>query len=397
MTLASRWRLKTTPKHTLLIILSVFFVVVIILGEALSQQDRTEYENRLKKISDQIKILKEKLAQEEKRESTILSRLENVGIRKNLLRKEINMYAMQNQRANQELIQIQDSLMVYRTKLDQSKEAVVKILVALYKYNHLSYVEFLLQVKDLNELISENKNLTLLAQHQDKTITEYMAVLASLKEAEAKQEAKQKEIAQLAEHAQTKNRELDNQERLNREIIQDISQNKKTYQEAVAEQEERARQLQEIISNLSGQKIPTSIRLSPLYDKKGRLPWPLNGRILTPFGEQRHPRFKTVTMNNGIEISAQPNMNIKAIHPGIVVFNNYIKGYGNTLIIDHGMSYYSLYGHCSEFYVAKGEGIEAEHSIAMVGDIGSLKGPSLYFGIYYKSKPLDPLQWLKRR
>ena len=69
----------------------------------------------------------------------------------------------------------------------------------------------------------------------------------------------------------------------------------------------------------------------------------------------------------------------------------------DTLIIDHGMSYYSLYGHCADFLVNKGDPVKGEQPIAMVGDIGSLKGATLYFEIRYKTKPLNPLQWLKRR
>ena len=90
-------------------------------------------------------------------------------------------------------------------------------------------------------------------------------------------------------------------------------------------------------------------------------------------------------------------MVVKSVHPGTVVYNDHFRGYGNLLIIDHGMSYYSLYGHCSDFLVNKGDSVNEEQPIAMVGDISSLKGTTLYFEIRYKTKPLNPLQWLKRR
>jgi septal ring factor EnvC (AmiA/AmiB activator) len=59
------------------------------------------------------------------------------------------------------------------------------------------------------------------------------------------------------------------------------------------------------------------------------------------------------------------------------------------------MSYYSLYGHCSEILVKKGDLVKAEQPIALVGDIGSFEGDSVYFEIRFKTKPLNPLQWLK--
>jgi len=103
-------------------------------------------------------------------------------------------------------------------------------------------------------------------------------------------------------------------------------------------------------------------------------------------------------LNNGIEIAPQKNASIiQAIHAGKVVYADYFEGYGNLLIVDHGMTYYSLYGHCSEFMVSPGDIIKAEQPIALVGDSGSLKGRCLYFEIRFKTKALDPLKWLNRR
>jgi septal ring factor EnvC (AmiA/AmiB activator) len=103
-------------------------------------------------------------------------------------------------------------------------------------------------------------------------------------------------------------------------------------------------------------------------------------------------------MNNGVEIAPpKENLAIRSVHAGKVVFADYFKGYGNLLIIDHGMTYYSLYGHCAKFLVQKGDIVKTDQPIAEAGDTGSLVGVSLYFEIRYKTKPLDPLQWLLRR
>jgi septal ring factor EnvC (AmiA/AmiB activator) len=67
------------------------------------------------------------------------------------------------------------------------------------------------------------------------------------------------------------------------------------------------------------------------------------------------------------------------------------------VIIDHGMNYYTLYGHCAEFLVVQGEFVREEQPIASVGDTGSLSGRSLYLEVRYRTKPLDPLQWLRKR
>jgi septal ring factor EnvC (AmiA/AmiB activator) len=88
---------------------------------------------------------------------------------------------------------------------------------------------------------------------------------------------------------------------------------------------------------------------------------------------------------------------VKSIHPGIVRYADYHEGYGRLIIIDHGMTYYTLYGHCSELYVTRGDAVQSGDPIALVGDIGSLQGTTLYFEIRHRLEALNPLQWLKRR
>jgi septal ring factor EnvC (AmiA/AmiB activator) len=83
---------------------------------------------------------------------------------------------------------------------------------------------------------------------------------------------------------------------------------------------------------------------------------------------------------------------------GRVAYADYFEGYGYLVIIDHGMTYFSLYGHLSsEFLVKKGDFVKEGQPIAMVGEFGSLKEETLYFEVRYKTDPVNPLQWLKRR
>ena len=152
------------------------------------------------------------------------------------------------------------------------------------------------------------------------------------------------------------------------------------------------------MDKLASQEIVLPFKFVPFYEKKGKLPWPIVGKVITRFGLEKHPQFNTVVMNNGIEIAPQKDESvIRAIHSGKVVYADYFQGYGNLLIIDHGMNYYSLYGHCADFLVTRGDFVRVDQPIAGVGDTGSLNGVCLYLEIRHQTKPLDPLQGLKRR
>ena len=375
--------------------ISIILMLIIFLN-AYGQQDVSKFQERLAKISQQIEQLRLKIEEEEKKESTTLSRLERIGFNKGLIKKEISLYAIQLEKANRELSSLNKSIPELEAKLDEEKQSIEKILITTYKFGKFNFLQFMLQAENVGALISENKNLTLLAQYQGKIISNYMENLDQLGTAEKELQTKKKEALRLIKNAQKKRKELQAQERKNRSLITEIKKNKKLHLQTLEELKVRAQQLLILIEKLLKEEISFPINLIPLYEKKGKLPWPIEGKVTTEFGLQRHPQFKTTTMNNGIEISPRKNyVIVRAIHPGKVVYSDYFQGYGNLIIVDHGMSYYSLYGHCSDILVKKGDLVKAEHPIALVGDIGSLEGDSVYFEIRFKTKPLNPLQWLK--
>jgi septal ring factor EnvC (AmiA/AmiB activator) len=384
-------------KSTTFLFISTCLLLPLFSQSPPPEQNATEYEKRLIEISSQIQNLKKKIEQEEKKESSVLSRLNKIGLNKSLITKEISLYNTQLSRADKELSSLQKKIPELKNKLDREKASIEKILVTIYKFGKTNYFDFLLRVEDVGKLISENKHLVLLAHYQDNILSDYSDTLSELETAEKALESKKQEISQLIQKAEKKKQEYSGQEKNYNVLIAQIERNKEIHLKTLAELKDRAEQLQNLMKKLEREKIALPYPLVPLYEKKGELSWPLSGKVVSLFGLHRHPRFKTLTQNNGIEISPQKNTIVKAIHPGRVAYADDFEGYGQVVIIDHGMTYYSLYGHCSDTWVKKGDIINAEQAIANIGDFGSLKGDTLYFEIRYKTKPLNPLQWLKRR
>ena len=131
--------------------------------------------------------------------------------------------------------------------------------------------------------------------------------------------------------------------------------------------------------------------------QRGRLPWPVKGKILKPFGVSEHPEFKTVVMNKGINIGVPLGTPVKAVADGSVEYVNWLPGYGKCIIVNHGGGYYTLYAHASEVFPRQGEAVKAGQVIAESGDTGSLNGSQLYFEVRKGRDPVDPGQWLQPR
>jgi septal ring factor EnvC (AmiA/AmiB activator) len=365
-------------------------------GQAPAQEDISEFEKRLAKIHQDIRVLRSRIEEMTKQESSLLAQLGQTALTKKLIRNELAALALRQQKLSEELTATRETIASLRQKLAREQRSIEKTLVTLYKYGRFNFLQFLLEAESMNAIFSESRHLAVLARHQQDIIAAYLKTMGDLRKAEEAQAKQSEEVAALISEADEKRQELEAQEAKNKAFVQEIQKNRKSYEQALQEQKERAEHLQSLMDKLSSQEIVLPFRFVPLYEQKGKLPWPLAGQVITRFGIERH--LNTSTMNNGIEIApSKDDIIVRSIHPGKVVFADFFQGYGNMLIIDHGMNYYTLYGHCDEFMVGKGEFVREGQPIALAGDIGSLKGVSLYLEIRYKTKPLDPLQWLKRR
>jgi len=361
-------------------------------------QDTSGFDQRLAQIRRQIQEVRDRIAQEENRKLTTLSSLERIVLQKSLIRKELNLFTVQMAKTSQELAVLRRTIPSLRERLEREKKAMEKTLVTLYKHGRLSTIQFFFRTEDITALVSESKNLSVLAGYQEDILRRYKATLSELAAAEEDLEAKSSSLERLIGKARSKRRELEEQEARHKRLIGQIQKNKSAYEETLRELEDRARQLKQLMEKLLRQEVVLPVPFVPLYERKGRLPWPVEGRVASRFGLERHPQFRTATRNNGIDIApAGQDAVVKAVHGGRVVYAGYFQGYGNLLILDHGLNYYSLYGHCSEFLAANGDLIEAEQPIGVAGDVGSLLGVTLYLEIRHKTTPQDPLKWLLRR
>jgi septal ring factor EnvC (AmiA/AmiB activator) len=363
-----------------------------------SSQRVSDFEQRLNRINAQIKDLKARIEAEARKESSVLSSLARINLNKSLVEKELAAQNVELERARADLAAIQADIRVIHSRIDRQRESIERTLVTLYKFGRLDFFQFLLRARDIATYASESKHLSLLARRQEEIVSDFLRSLEEQRSAEAALESKQRDLAEMVRAANLKKQELETEARKNAALVREIRKNRETFKQTLAELSDSAQRLQTMMNKIISQEWVLPTAFVPLYEQKGKLRWPLEGKVITAFGFERHPDFQTMVMNKGVEISpAKDKSLILAIHTGKVVYADYFQGYGNLLIIDHGMTYYSLYGHCAEFLAAVGDMVRAGQPVAVVGDSGSLKGECLYFEIRYKTKALDPLQWLKRR
>lgn len=136
---------------------------------------------------------------------------------------------------------------------------------------------------------------------------------------------------------------------------------------------------------------PTGIRFSQL---RGNIGFPVRGELIGRFGA---PRAEGGTRWRGIFIRAREGEQVVAVASGEVVFSDWLRGYGNLLIIEHDDDYLTIYGNNDALLRVVGEQIAAGTPIASVGSSGGGQGSGLYFEIRHKGQPVDPMQWIRVR
>ena len=126
---------------------------------------------------------------------------------------------------------------------------------------------------------------------------------------------------------------------------------------------------------------------------KGKLKLPVKGELAGKFGAQREDGGLTW---KGLFIRADEGQPVKAVADGRVVYADWLRGYGNLVIVDHGAGYLSLYGHNESIAKQVGETTSAGEAIASVGSTGGASDSGVYFELRQDGKPFDPLRWMGR-
>lgn len=120
------------------------------------------------------------------------------------------------------------------------------------------------------------------------------------------------------------------------------------------------------------------------------LPWPVEGKVLRPFGRERDEQLGTWTVRQGVVLSAAAGASVGAIAPGNVIFAGPFRSYGNVVIVDHGGGFFSVYGELAEIAKEKGDSVRANEKLARAGE-------QVYLEIRRGTDALDPADWLEKK
>jgi len=402
-------------------------------------QSKREELNRIRKEIEQLdKKLKETLSKEKQNLNVIDEYDKQVKLIQELLKK-LNE---EEKRLSEEIRIREFELSNAEKELNDLRNEYEKNIVNLYKFGRKNPFELLLTSQSVNQALIRYKYLEKftidrkrrieLINQKAKEVSEEKSKLESvLNEKERLKNEKSIEETQLQTKIKEK-RSVVSELRKDREaILKDLERKKQSAQkiaalidqlieqkrkEEIAAREralERKRQ-QELqrqkssTENKNLTKKETTIsennesdlflelpQFSSFSRMRGNLPWPVNGRIVNKFGEQRNPLLNTVTLNFGIDIATPYGTPVRAVADGRVSIVHWLPGYGNIIIITHSENYRTVYAYLSEILVNEGDIVKRGDVIAKSGE--SLTGEMLHLEIWKEREKQNPELWLARR
>ncbi|KPM68017.1 peptidase M23 [Pseudomonas putida] len=296
----------------------------------------------------------------------------------------------------------------------------------------LTYYDYLSKAR-LEQLRTFNETLRQLANVEQEIATQQQQLLAQRADLDSRRQAletergkRQQVLAKLNSDMKDRDQKLQSREqdqadlyKVLKTIEETLARQAREAEEArkkalLAQQEAEKRRQQEALAAAAAREQarepvepPKKARttLGPLVSSdganyggafsaaRGKLPWPVNGRLLARFGDARGSDARAKW--DGVMISANPGTQVRAVHGGRVVFADWLRGAGLLVILDHGNGYLSLYGHNQSLLKSAGDIVKAGEAISTVGDSGGQDAAGLYFAIRQQGRPTDPSQWCR--
>jgi len=380
-----------------------------------AQSDERDYDEELKYQNNAINALKTEINQlrlkiktAESRERSASTRISSLDEEISLTAKLIRSLKSEEEKTRKRILQLKSDILKNENELESLRARYKKRVVNSYRKGRLTDLEKVFSSTTWRQAIYRTQYLKIISDIEKKLTNQIERLLIQISQQKLELEAVLRNNLKLVRDKQQqissfRDMRIDREKELNR-----IRNDKKALSNYIDEKEAGIIQLESIIKKvledkarfereLRIRKQQEALKTKSFKALKGQLPWPADGRIIAKFGRQWNSKLKTTTENPGIDIKGQPGSPIRTVLGGVVTTITYIRGYGTTIIVDHGGGFYTVYSHVTNIQTVVDGQVRNGDIIAYMGDSGSINGSKLHFEIWGKGQKLDPEKWLIKK
>ncbi len=370
------------------ILLTVILLVLVPIS-GYCKSERHPVKNRLNEIKRSIKEKREEIKISKQKAWAILNEIDSIDKQNAGIESRIGALNMEKTNLTKEINTTQNKIASINASISAKKNIIGKRLVASFKLQQTGYLQLMLASDSPVDMEKRYTLMGYIIRHDEKEEKEYRAEAESLV-VEKKKYAEQKSRLDTVTDNLNKQRADLMRTRMQKTLmLANIRRSTQATRKVLIELQVSEEKLQHTLKSLEG----TSGLKTGFASMEGKLPFPVRGRLERIFGKSTD----SIINAKGVLFVVQSDVPIKAVYPGVVVWSEWLKGYGNTIILDHGDRYFTIYAHVGDTDAKIGDEVKAGQSIGKVGDAGLGREKTLYFEIRHGEKPLNPEEWLTSR
>lgn len=378
--------------------LSCLLLVLLILplSKTYAADELDASRERLDKLQKQIRTTLEGLRNKQSESGALSDDLERLNA-------EVRRIERLERKSQQQLTELTAQMKAKRRALEEidalgerTEQQIRGRLVVLYKTGEVGLIRALLTDSESPRDIAEKYAfLSRMVRHDRDLLNQYRVQMQEHRKALEDLELMEKKQSAVVLRRSREQETLQKARRSKKILLAEVKQDAASLEKMLQELRAKAARLNELVKKLETEGVqPYTGNLAGLPAQKGRLLWPVPGKLRVGFGTSRHGELGTLIESHGFDIEAAAGTPVNAAASGKVIFANSLRGYGKLIIVDHGSKYYTLYAHMARFTKQVGDPVAAAEVIAYSGYEGR---DAVYFEIRQGGKPLDPGDWLKPR
>ncbi len=310
---------------------------------------------------------------------------------------EINELGKQIYQLDQKLLLLGDDLSGFEAEksrleqsLQESRGRLEKIIRQQYRLGAQPRLFMLLNQRDPEQISRMSHYYDRFSAAQIAEMAQFQSLLHHLKSTHLSINSTQKSIQDNRDSLQAKLAELQRLREQRQISLSAINKQVSGAQAKLKQLNLDKKRLEKLLAEI--EKSVSSANLTQnnksFVSLKGKLPWPVKGKILRAYGN-----VKDNLSYDGVLLAGTTGSTVAVVHHGRVVFSDWLRGYGLLTIVDHGDGYMSLYGQNDSLLKETGDWVSQGESIATIGSSGGNNAPGLYFAIRHKGKAINPKRW----
>lgn len=295
-----------------------------------------------------------------------------------------------------------------KDRLTRQQALLSELLYQQYLGGKHEYLKLLLDNQDPNKVARDLQYFAYIARNRATWLENLRSNLDQLNKVSEKMQAQIETLSALRAEQASQKTKLEQDQRDRQQVLGKISRQLSQQHHEITRLQHDENRLAKIVSRiteiLAKPRSRSLLRNDNLPDNRfdgkpfeqlmGKLALPVKGVVSNRFGTARPD---STVLWKGLFIKAPSGQPVKAIAAGQVVFADWLRGFGNIIIVDHGDAYMSLYGNNETLYKQVGDRIQGGETIAAVGNSGGNSDSGLYFELRHESHPLDPMKWLAKK